>query len=140
MEGFARAVFLGVTWPGWPSSWVDTREVAFDFLAVDALDAATTVFFLGAGFAALTPPFTTCAPTAGAATESTEAAMNPHKTNLENAVTKRLYLNFYSSLWHKKKTRNIKNLRSIFQVALWIAKVVPVSPEPPPDRPCCATC
>jgi hypothetical protein len=141
MEGFATAAALGVTRPDLPSSWAVTREVDFDFLAVDflAVDgfaADTTGFFLGAGFAALTPSFTACAPTAGAATTNTEVAMNAHKKNLENTVTKRLFSNSLPSLWHKKKTRNIKNLRNISQVAHWITQVVPVSPEPPPDRPC----
>jgi hypothetical protein len=117
MEGFATAAVLGVTRSGCPSSWADTREVDFDVLTVDGLDAATTVFFLGAGFTALTPSFTACAHTAGAATESSEAAINPHKTSLETTFTKRLISTCWLSLGHKKKTSNIKNLRNIFQAA-----------------------
>jgi hypothetical protein len=120
MEGFATAAVLGVTRPDLPSSWAVTREVDFlavDFLAVDGFAADTTGFFLGAGFATLTPSFTACAHTAGAATESSEAAINPHKTSLETTFTKRLISTCWPSLGHKKKTSNIKNLRNIFQAA-----------------------
>ena len=64
--------------------------------------------------------------------DNTDTATSPHRKILGNTVTKRLVSVCYRSLWHPKKTRNIKNLRDISQVSLWIMQVVC-------RQPCAAT-
>ena len=72
------------------------------------------------------------AATAGSASDNTDTATSPHRKILGSTVTKRLVSVCYRSLWHPKKTRNIKNLRDISQVSLWIKQVVC-------RQPCAAT-
>jgi hypothetical protein len=109
------------------------------------LDA--TAFFLTAGltdftdftdftgfvvFVVLARLSTAGAATAGSASDSTDTATSPHKKILGNTVTERLVSVCYRSLWHPKKTRNIKNLRDLSQVSLWITQVMC-------RQPCAAT-
>jgi hypothetical protein len=53
---------------------------------------------------------------AGAPSSTTEAAIKPEQKSLKDVVTKSLDSNRWPSLWHKKKTCNIRNLRRLPQV------------------------